>query len=258
MQATETMPWWLVLSILGAALLLLLLLWRRRAQERWRAEPRGGGDLSSPAPAPGRSGRHTVLVLDLDETLVHAVPLVPADGALDPLCVTSPRLRRLGLQVHLRPHVRAFLRRMRDAYGEVVLFTAGTAAYADAVLDDLLDPEGRVFERRFYRQHCAESPPLAKDLRLLGEPLDAVLLLDNTPGAYALQPQNGVPIASFTGDIQDDHLLRAAAVLEAAAASGADLRAWPGLAFVRHAPRAGTPPPRGPARRLGTGGAAPG
>jgi Dullard-like phosphatase family protein len=130
--------------------------------------------------------RRTVLVLDLDETLVHTGP----DGT-----------------TRERPGVRAFLREMATLF-DVAAFTAATRSYADPLLDRL-DPSGAVFGTRLFRDSCdvmAGTGEMVKDLRRLGVPLDRVIIVDNTPSAYALQPENGVPIASWYGDPNDTAL----------------------------------------------------
>jgi Dullard-like phosphatase family protein len=202
-----------VVVVFVAVLLLLLLGW-------WIVCPGPQYPMAPPAAHPGAAhpgAAHPtkrVLVLDLDETLVHSD--------------LGPSMNVASMTVHLRPGVHAFLASVRALYDEVVLFTAGTQPYADAVIDTYLDPDGRIFGRRFYRDSCrpmtAEEarrlgpPTLVKDLRLIGEPMSRVVILDNTPSAYALQPSNGVPIASYlgphaTGDI-DDALERVLPVLE--------------------------------------------
>lgn len=138
-----------------------------------------------------------VLVLDLDETLVHSLP---------------PDYSK----VLWRPQVLEFLQTVRGMYDEVVVFTAGTRDYASPVLDGL-DPRGSVFGRRFYRDSCSiltdhetGDKLFVKDLRILGE-RDApsnVRIVDNTPSAYALQPECGVPVRSFLGDPADKALMQ--------------------------------------------------
>ena len=144
-----------------------------------------------------------VLVLDLDETLVHSLPP-------DHVVVVE------------RPHVREFLSAARAAFEDVVVFTAATRDYASPILDSL-DPDGTIFGRRFSRDDCSllqvagdgeegtTQQLVVKDLRKLGIPEDElgkrVRIVDNTPSAYALQPQCGVPIKSFMGDDPDDREL---------------------------------------------------
>ncbi len=138
-----------------------------------------------------------VLVLDLDETLVHSVgeDMMRHDSTSDP--------HGSEVAVLLRPGVQLFLRRMASVYDELVIFTAATREYADAVIEQTLDASGTLLGRRFYRESCDPFQDMAKDLRKLGVPLDSVVILDNSPAAYAMQPLNGVPIPSFTGDPSD-------------------------------------------------------
>ena len=149
---------------------------------------RSGGAPARPAPATLRT---TTLVLDLDETLVHT------------------RFGEGGGAVALvRPHAREFLTAAGAMFGELVLFTAAAREYADDVVDQL-DPGRTLISRRFYRDSCTPTPggALAKDLRRVAPERDVaegrVLLLDNTPASYALQPRCGVPIGSWFGEPAD-------------------------------------------------------
>ncbi len=156
-------------------------------------------------------GSHTVLVLDLDETLVHS-RFSTASGSES-------------IEVSVRPHVREFLVRASSMFDELAVFTAGTRPYAEPIVDDLEAASGVRIRQRFYRDSCtpllgAPGPDgqpavagYAKDLRLVWPDLGRVLLLDNTPAAYSLQPSCGVPIASYYGDPADDALLEALSVL---------------------------------------------
>jgi RNA polymerase II subunit A small phosphatase-like protein len=84
-----------------------------------------------------------------------------------------------------------------------------------------MDPSGQVFpkSRRYYRQHCTkvfshredlDTQPaafLAKDLRVVGRPLNEVILVDDTASSGILQPDNTILIPTWTGDPSDDGLL---------------------------------------------------
>ncbi|KAH7297588.1 hypothetical protein KP509_25G002700 [Ceratopteris richardii] len=88
---------------------------------------------------------------------------------------------------------------------EVVVFTAGLKQYADAVLDSI-DKEGCI-KHRLYRESCRfHLGGLVKDLSTLGRDLRKVIIVDNSPHCYLLQPRNAVPIVSFI-DNRDDHEL---------------------------------------------------
>lgn len=191
-------------SLVGLAMLLLALaalmpLILASLSKVGEGENTGEDKREARRPAATRKDRGLIVVLDLDETLVHSLPP-------DHQVVVE------------RPHVREFLRRAAEAFVEVAVFTAGTREYAEPILDRL-DPERAVFGRRFYRDACslvvadgdAAEGIVAKDLRLLGlspeETERRVRLVDNTPSAYALQPMCGVPIKSFMGEDADDRAL---------------------------------------------------
>ncbi|XP_022664449.1 CTD nuclear envelope phosphatase 1B-like isoform X2 [Varroa jacobsoni] len=140
------------------------------------------------------------LVLDLDETLIHS-----KYDPQDPLSLT--------VTVIPRPHVKPFLTTISNWY-EVVVFTASLPFYADEILDDL-DPNGEIFHHRLYRQHCSYFQGVfVKDLERLGRPMNQVILVDNFPGAYMMQPRNALPIRSFLGDPNDRELLQVRRVLK--------------------------------------------
>lgn len=47
---------------------------------------------------------------------------------------------------------------------------------------------------------------LVKDLSKLGRDLKKILIVDNIPKNFKLQPLNGLEIKTWTGDISDSHL----------------------------------------------------
>ncbi|TVU42394.1 hypothetical protein EJB05_08796, partial [Eragrostis curvula] len=128
--------------------------------------------------------------------------------------------RSVTFYVAKRPGVDAFLRAAAERF-EVVAFTAGLPEYASLVLDGL-DPDGDLFAHRLYRGACRDvdgcSGRLVKDLAATGRALDSVLIVDDNPNSYALQPENAVPVAPFVGDDDNDReLQRVMAFLDVAA-----------------------------------------
>eukprot|EP00434_Breviolum_minutum_P015037 symbB.v1.2.013262.t1/scaffold879.1/size325971/9 len=94
-----------------------------------------------------------------------------------------------------------------ESKDEVVVFTASAAIYADKVLD-WLDPGQKLIAYRLYREACTElAGGHFKDLRRLGRSLDDVVLVDNSPLALGLRPQNGMLITSWYGDDHQDQEL---------------------------------------------------
>uniref|UniRef100_A0A383WGB0 Mitochondrial import inner membrane translocase subunit TIM50 n=1 Tax=Tetradesmus obliquus TaxID=3088 RepID=A0A383WGB0_TETOB len=129
------------------------------------------------------------------------------------------------LAVFERPGVRQFLQEL-SSFAEVVLFTAASAAYA-APLADLLDPQGQLFAARLYGDACVAAGGRAgvKDLGGLGRALGRVVLVDNSPYSFLLQPANGLPCLPFHGQRSDGQLLGVILpLLRSLAQLGGDIR----------------------------------
>ena len=87
-----------------------------------------------------------------------------------------------------------------DGFQQLVVWTASGKSYADAVID-LLDPDGKYFSYRLYREACTRHKGLnVKDLRRLGRPMDAVILIDNYVYSFGFTLDNGIPISPWTGN----------------------------------------------------------
>ncbi|TKW24819.1 hypothetical protein SEVIR_3G075000v4 [Setaria viridis] len=170
---------------------------------------------SAALPPPPSPGRRT-LFLDLDETLIHSQtdpPPARFDFTVRPVIGGQA----VTFYVAKRPGVEAFLRAAAESF-EVVVFTAGLQEYASLVLDRL-DPSGEVFAHRLYRGACRDAGDgrLVKDLAATGRALDRAVIVDDNPNAYALQPENAVPVAPFVDDDNDQELQRVMAFLDVAA-----------------------------------------
>lgn len=161
-----------------------------------------------------------VLVLDLDETLIHShhdgvvrqtvKPSTPPDFVLK---VTIDR-HPVRFFVHKRPHVDFFLDIVSQWY-ELVVFTASMEIYGAAVADKLDNNRG-ILRRRYYRQHCTpELGSYTKDLSAICPNLASIFILDNSPGAYRAYPENAIPIQSWFCDPMDTALLNLLPVLDA-------------------------------------------
>ncbi len=164
-----------------------------------------------PAAEPGLAQR-TCLVLDLDETLVHSsfTPIPDPDFEI-PLEMQGETHM---VYVKKRPGVDEFLQKVCQWY-EVIVFTASLALYANPVMD-LLDPQGLV-HGRLYREHCVFTAGCyVKDISKLGRDLSRIIIVDNSPLSYALQPENAVPITSFISDDGDRELEKTLAILQQA------------------------------------------
>jgi len=123
-----------------------------------------------------------LLLLDLDETLVHCVKKPnPTRPPMIRLNITTPQGNIVpNVGFNIRPHCQELLESANLHY-EVAVFTASTPQYADAIIDHL-DPSGTLIQHRFYRNQCikTEGGEYIKDLRVFKNiDLKNVLLVDN-------------------------------------------------------------------------------
>lgn len=60
-----------------------------------------------------------------------------------------------------------------------------------------------------YRDSCKEiDGKLVKDLSELGRDLGKVVIFDDNPNAYVLQPENAIPVRPFVEDLEDVELMK--------------------------------------------------
>lgn len=152
-----------------------------------------------------------LLVLDLDETLVHCVNF---DGRTTSATETVP-FRPLGapsssppgfVKFNRRPGLDKFLKNMAEHF-QIVVFTASDRAYARAVLNQI-DPDHHVC-KLLCRESCSftKSGNVVKDLRLFhGKQLQNIVLVDNSSKCFYPQVDNGIPILSYFDDSRDCEL----------------------------------------------------
>ncbi|XP_061422113.1 CTD nuclear envelope phosphatase 1 [Lethenteron reissneri] len=164
--------------------------------------------------------RRKILVLDLDETLIHSHhdgmsrtmvrPGTPPDFILKVIIDRHP----VRFFVHKRPHVDFFLEVVSQWY-ELVVFTASMEIYGSAVAEKL-DNNRSILQRRYYRQHCTvELGSYTKNLMAVHGDLASIVILDNSPSAYRGHPDNAIPIKSWFSDPSDTALLNLLPMLDA-------------------------------------------
>ena len=109
--------------------------------------------------------------------------------------------------IFLRPKVKEFIEEI-SKYFLIGIFTASIPEYADAVIN-YLDPEEKYIKFKLYRNDCINVQDLVrvKDLKIFGEEnLDRIVLLDNNIYSFSNQLSNGILINSFFDDENDDEL----------------------------------------------------
>lgn len=104
-----------------------------------------------------------ILVLDLDETLVHYKE-ENDEG-----------------KIYFRPYLDLFLKEM-DKHYEIMIFTAALKEYADVIIDHL-DPEKKIIKERFYRKDTmfVNNEYSVKDLTKISTDLSKIIIIDNLP-----------------------------------------------------------------------------
>lgn len=144
------------------------------------------------------------LVLDLDETLIHSsfIPAASYDFQVDVII----NGQKCPIFVKKRPYLDHFLSIVEDLF-DIYIFTASDPQYSIPVVQALF-PKFPI-QKILTRQHCRFfNGTYLKDLRIFSRPLSDIILVDNLPSSYALQPQNGISITSWTGDINDCELIK--------------------------------------------------
>ncbi|CAC5410546.1 CTDNEP1 [Mytilus coruscus] len=185
--------------------------------------------------------KRKILVLDLDETLIHShhdgvlrqtvKPGTPPDFVLKVNIDRHP----VRFFVHKRPHVDYFLDVVSQWY-DLVVFTASMEIYGAAVADkldnnrgilkediigrqvvtDKLDNNRGILKRRYYRQHCQlMQGSYTKQLTEICKDLSSIFILDNSPVAYKNYPDNAIPIKSWFSEPTDISLLCLLPMLDA-------------------------------------------
>ncbi|EPS72976.1 hypothetical protein M569_01780, partial [Genlisea aurea] len=165
-----------------------------------------------------------MVVLDLDETLVCAYETSSLPDTLrnqateaginwfELECVSSdkeingkPKINYV--TVFERPGMKDFLKQLSE-YADLVLFTAGLEGYARPLVDRI--DASNLFTQRLYRPSTVTTPyrDHVKDLSCLSKDLSRIVIVDNNPFSFLLQPSNGIPCVPFSAaQPRDDQLM---------------------------------------------------
>ncbi|PAP74902.1 hypothetical protein B1759_16555 [Rubrivirga sp. SAORIC476] len=146
-----------------------------------------------------------MLVLDLDETLLHA-----SEAPLD----RPPDFRLGPYHVYERPHVRNFLTGASGSF-RLAVWTSATSGFAVPAIHRIR-PLGVSFEFVWTRERCTRRLDMetgetvwVKDLKKVkrrGDRLERVLMVDDTPAKLARQYGNLVRVSPYLGAEADDEL----------------------------------------------------
>ena len=151
------------------------------------------------------------LVLDLDETLVHS-QFLPFSFPSDVVLNINIENESHDINVLIRPGAKEFIRKMQKFF-EVIMFTASVQKYASPIMDIIDDK--KYCQNRLFREHCTfMNNAYVKDLKKLGRELKDIVIVDNSPLSYSLNPENGIPVVTWIEDKRDRELYNLIPILE--------------------------------------------
>lgn len=179
--------------------------------------------LPLPSPLPQNANKQ-VLLLDIDETLIHTFGMTAHEKNLDDTLLEGVEFYEFHYLA--RPFLEDFLKEVNELF-EVIFWTSGTASYCAAILDSIeqdilqLPPsfyayrelvkdmkglkgdEGSTSHANFYalsRTQTLESLAYMKYIPMAGRPLSSAVLIDDNVRSFPLTPRNGIKIPPFYAD----------------------------------------------------------
>ena len=183
---------------------------------------------------PNLATNKKILLLDLDETLIHAdFEEEFSNEKYDTIIKFKEKLENKKIEkngnestgecsleseedkihsvgIFIRNGVKHFLEEV-NKYFDVGIFTASVKEYADAVIS-FLDPENKLIKFRLYKNNCINFNDsfYIKDLRIFKNiDLKNIVLIDNSMYSFSNQINNGILINSFFNDKNDIDLYNA-------------------------------------------------
>jgi TFIIF-interacting CTD phosphatase-like protein len=162
------------------------------------------------------------IVLDLDETLIHARDKPIAGRPVD----FAFKIGGVAYYGHKRPGLAQFLQFIFRKFKSVSIWTAASRSYAVNVLRNILTAEqqSRVlfFKSRqdlATRQDGNYYKPLVKMMndpmgRRVGMTSENTIMIDDRNDVLQANPGNGIQIPAWRGDDNDDYLLKLIIILE--------------------------------------------
>ena len=153
------------------------------------------------------------LILDLDETLIHAdFNEIFPKSSYDKIIKFIPKDEdeEIEVGIFIRNGINEFFTQLSKFFN-IIIFTASSSDYADAVLD-YLDKDNKYCKYRLYRNHCVQCDIdgykfYVKDLDTLDYNLKDIILIDNSILSFAYHLYNGIPIVPFINQPNDTELI---------------------------------------------------
>jgi len=92
--------------------------------------------------------------------------------------------------------------------GEIYLFTASTAQYADPIIDEI-DPKGFI-KKRFYREHCKQDKEgvLLKPMEIITKNKKKLIIIEDSKEVYKQYNNNTILVSEWTPSVRKDQDLQ--------------------------------------------------
>ncbi len=146
----------------------------------------------------GNNKRDKVIVLDLDECLIHASPKQSRTSY--PIQLVDDRENEV-VWIQERPYLQEFLLFCHQHFEKVFLFTAGEECYAIPIVENIIMKYNLPsFTQVFSRADCNFDNHLCplKDIKKACPDLSKVFLIDDNPRVINDWPSNSIRIRPFT------------------------------------------------------------
>jgi len=154
-----------------------------------------------------------LVILDLDETLIHSV---------ESLIDRPPDFNCGPYSVYMRPGLTDFLSRLRERF-RIAIWTSSSRDYADCIVCHTF-PASYPLEFMWCRERCTlrldddtRKPYWLKNLRKVkrgGHDLSRVVCVDDSPEKHSLNYGNLVRVRAYLGEAEDNELPRLLQYLE--------------------------------------------
>ena len=128
--------------------------------------------------------KENILILDLDETLIHFTP--------------NLNTKNKGI-IQYRPGLFHFLETLFPFF-EMIIWTNSIQEYADPIIDTI-EKKGQFFVCRLYRDYSTmlNDNKCIKDLNNLGKNIEKIIIVDDFENNFSFQKENGILIKPFMG-----------------------------------------------------------
>ena len=136
------------------------------------------------------SNKKYTIVLDLDETLIN---------------IEFKELESNKCILHFRPGLFSFLTDIKP-FCELITFTSASKEYAQPIINEI-ELKNKYFDYNFFREHSViYGNDFVKDISRIGRDMKKIIIVDNMKENFRLNLENGIKIAPFNGDINDNIL----------------------------------------------------